>query len=119
MRARLPARLEPFLANGYILGTGKPGRPELNAFAPAGGLAATGGDLVELGGERLDAIPIRGINGELPVRIACRAANTRSAVPGTPIRPAPLSSSTAMARTTLRPLSGESLIEGEAGNPQS
>lgn len=45
MRARLPARLEPFLANGYILGTGKPGRPELNAFAPAGGLAATGGDL--------------------------------------------------------------------------
>ena len=45
MRAKLPARLEPLLANGYLLGTGKPGRPELNAFAPAGGLAATGSDL--------------------------------------------------------------------------
>ena len=45
MRAKLPARLEPLLANGYLLGSGKPGRPELNAFAPAGGLAATGSDL--------------------------------------------------------------------------
>ena len=45
MRAKLPARLEPLLANGYLLGSGKPGRPELNAFAPAGGLAATGADL--------------------------------------------------------------------------
>ncbi|HEV2599092.1 serine hydrolase domain-containing protein [Sphingopyxis sp.] len=45
MRAKLPARLEPLLANGYLLGLGKPGRPELNAFAPAGGLAATGADL--------------------------------------------------------------------------
>ena len=43
---------------------------------------------------------------------ACSAANMRSAVPGTPIRPAPLSSSTAMLRTTLRPLSGESLADG-------
>ncbi|WP_428684956.1 serine hydrolase domain-containing protein [Sphingopyxis sp.] len=45
MRAKLPARLEPLLANGYLVGSGKPGRPELNAFAPAGGLAATGSDL--------------------------------------------------------------------------
>lgn len=45
MRAQLPARLEPLLANGYLLGSGKPGRPELNSFAPAGGLAATGADL--------------------------------------------------------------------------
>jgi CubicO group peptidase (beta-lactamase class C family) len=45
MRAKLPARLEPLLANGYLVGSGKPGRPELNAFAPAGGLAATGADL--------------------------------------------------------------------------
>ena len=45
MRAKLPARLEPLLANGYLLGTGQPGRPELNSFAPAGGLAATGSDL--------------------------------------------------------------------------
>lgn len=45
MRAELPASLAPLLANGYLLGTGKPGRPELNSFAPAGGLAATGADL--------------------------------------------------------------------------
>ncbi len=45
MRAKLPARLEPLLAKGYILGSGKPGRPELNSFAPAGGLAASGADL--------------------------------------------------------------------------
>lgn len=45
MRAKLPARLEPLLANGYVLGTGKPSRPELNSFAPAGGLAASGADL--------------------------------------------------------------------------
>ncbi|UNU41338.1 class A beta-lactamase-related serine hydrolase [Sphingopyxis sp. YF1] len=44
-RARLPAALEPLLANGYLLGSGKPGKPELNSFAPAGGLAATGADL--------------------------------------------------------------------------
>jgi len=45
MRAKLPARLEPLLAKGYTLGSGKPGRPELNSFAPAGGLAASGADL--------------------------------------------------------------------------
>lgn len=45
MRAQLPARLEPLLAKGYTLGSGKPGRPELNSFAPAGGLAASGADL--------------------------------------------------------------------------
>jgi len=45
MRARLPARLEPLLANGYVLGSGQPGRPELNSFAPAGGLAAPGADI--------------------------------------------------------------------------
>lgn len=45
MRAKLPARLEPLLAKGYTLASGKPGRPELNSFAPAGGLAASGADL--------------------------------------------------------------------------
>jgi len=45
MRAQLPARLQPLLANGYTLGSGKPGRPELNSFAPAGGMAAPGADL--------------------------------------------------------------------------
>jgi hypothetical protein len=45
MRAKLPERLEPLLAKGYTLGSGKPGRPELNSFAPAGGLAASGADL--------------------------------------------------------------------------
>lgn len=45
MRAELPASLAPLLAKGYLLGTAKPGRPELNSFAPAGGLAATGADL--------------------------------------------------------------------------
>lgn len=45
LRAKLPARLEPLLAKGYILGSGKPGRPELNSFAPAGGMAASGADL--------------------------------------------------------------------------
>lgn len=45
MRAQLPARLVPLLAKGYTLGSGKPGRPELNSFAPAGGLAASGADL--------------------------------------------------------------------------
>ncbi|NIJ35902.1 CubicO group peptidase (beta-lactamase class C family) [Sphingopyxis panaciterrae] len=44
-RQQLPARLEPLLANGYLLGSGKPGKPELNSFAPAGGLAASGADL--------------------------------------------------------------------------
>ncbi|WP_447726159.1 serine hydrolase domain-containing protein [Sphingomonas koreensis] len=45
LRAQLPARLQPLLANGYTLGSGKPGRPELNSFAPAGGMAAPGADL--------------------------------------------------------------------------
>ena len=45
LRAKLPARLEPLLAKGYSLGSGKPGRPELNSFAPAGGMAASGADL--------------------------------------------------------------------------
>jgi CubicO group peptidase (beta-lactamase class C family) len=45
LRAKLPARLEPLLAKGYALGSGKPGRPELNSFAPAGGMAASGADL--------------------------------------------------------------------------
>lgn len=45
MRAQLPARLQPLLAKGYTLGSGTPGRPELNSFAPAGGLAASGADL--------------------------------------------------------------------------
>lgn len=45
LRAQLPARLQPLLAKGYTLGSGKPGRPELNSFAPAGGMAASGADL--------------------------------------------------------------------------
>ena len=44
-RQDLPARLRPLLANGYILGSGKPGKVELNSFAPAGGLTASGADL--------------------------------------------------------------------------
>ncbi|WP_325542558.1 serine hydrolase domain-containing protein [Sphingopyxis sp.] len=44
-RQDLPADLRPLLANGYILGSGKPGKVELNSFAPAGGLAASGADL--------------------------------------------------------------------------
>ena len=45
MRAQLSTRLQPLLASGYTLGSGKPGRPELNSFAPAGGMAAPGADL--------------------------------------------------------------------------
>ena len=41
---------------------------------------------------------------------ACSAANRRSAVPGTPIMPAPESSSTASPLTMLKPVTGASSL---------
>lgn len=45
MNQKLPETLEPLLANGYQRGSGAAGRSELSAFAPAGGMVASGADM--------------------------------------------------------------------------
>ncbi|RYD45335.1 MAG: serine hydrolase [Sphingomonadales bacterium] len=44
-RQPLPAALRPLVASGYMLGSGKPGKFEMNSLAPAGGLTASGADM--------------------------------------------------------------------------
>ena len=62
MDQKLPARLEPLLASGYQRGSGAAGLPELSAFAPAGGMTASGADMgrfmlahLDHGGPLMDA----------------------------------------------------------------
>ncbi|AJA08104.1 beta-lactamase [Sphingopyxis fribergensis] len=44
-RQPLPARLQPLMANGYMLGSGKPGPFELSSLTPSGAMAASGADM--------------------------------------------------------------------------
>ena len=44
-RQPLPASLRPLMASGYMLGSGKPGKFEMNSLSPAGGLTASGADM--------------------------------------------------------------------------
>ncbi|MGH6780479.1 MAG: serine hydrolase domain-containing protein, partial [Sphingomonadaceae bacterium] len=44
-RQPLPARLQPLMAKGYVLGSGKPSDYEMIGLAPAGSLASSGADM--------------------------------------------------------------------------
>jgi len=44
-RQPLPARLQPLMASGYMLGSGKPGPFELSSLAPSGAMTASGADM--------------------------------------------------------------------------
>ncbi len=44
-RQPLPTALRPLVASGYMLGSGKPGKFEMNSLAPSGGLTASGADM--------------------------------------------------------------------------
>ncbi|MHA4837503.1 serine hydrolase domain-containing protein [Sphingopyxis sp. MSC1_008] len=44
-RQPLPAALQPLMASGYMLGSGKPGRFELSSLAPSGAMTASGADM--------------------------------------------------------------------------
>ena len=44
-RQPLPTRLQPLMASGYMLGSGKPGPFELSSLTPSGAMAASGADM--------------------------------------------------------------------------
>jgi len=44
-RQPLPARLQPLMASGYMLGSGKPGPFEFSSLTPSGAMAASGADM--------------------------------------------------------------------------
>ena len=44
-RQPLPTRLQPLMASGYMLGSGKPGPFELSSLTPSGAMTASGADM--------------------------------------------------------------------------
>ncbi|PXA92414.1 serine hydrolase [Nostoc sp. 3335mG] len=46
-RQPLPANLQPFMSQGYVLGSGKAEKYEMISLAPAGSLAASGSDMAK------------------------------------------------------------------------